>query len=934
LSDKVWIEAVINYIIGVAVISFIPLFFALFVLFGAIFMYRRKTQGVVKIKNPSKAIIIGVFVCFGSFFVIGLISAAGANFAINNISTEVTNVGDLAKKMSQDAINIGNTMIHNVQDVYDSVADINHTIIDSLPDREKCLNYMNCVKNIFGLVNIVKVSIYGNITEIENTTEGIYSDTKSFIEDISFLLNSFLIPKSDFKANNTSMSTLKSVSKLNSKISKSIITAEFVTSEQNLFPGISKVANKKNINSTLLLLKKVVPLVSNFIGKINSTLDLIVLKYLPDIKYGLVDLKSSIGGAKCIFEIIDGVFEFNQSTMILPKGIFAFEDIVKMYAEEADNLKSSFFNPVIDTFDNISGTLKLLKDIGFTILQSQLESANHSLNQLSDFNESEDFNLKVIEQTIFQLTNFQKSLSNIPLDSLNVTLMPILKSMIEQFGRNALFGNLSDLVIFWKTSLHTIDSDLSSIYASNSKLEYKEQTYVILKLQSNTSSPLEIVETASSKLKIKSHLKKFLANSIDSSESNQKHFTTYESSFPGKRLSGTLEGLNEISDFDSSIEDKIIGIFQTICDAESSMLESFNNALDQSRSFIDQTKSSLRMFSAYMKKYDSFEADFKNQLSKYTTYTSMLPILFGILPMILFIFVLVALYFKKLQKAKFSAWTMYFLVPLYLSLSVPFIFTTTLLGDHCSILSDAVYSQVILVFDPSKTFEATNAIKYFTTCKGALIDPVNFAVFLAGKDPNNIASFSISQDITVKLSTNANAPLSNNFQASTIFEKVESVSFGDGDRLSLTLFLKEKILNLQKTFLQTIKAFLNGIRGLILCSRISVLYDGILKIPCGYMLGVFGSLAFVFTFLPFIMISFALLTIRFVDILEIQDKLKVDKGLHASESLSDESQHSISVDNQARISDQSQTQTTKSFYTDENAGEPADNKRHRTNEWK
>jgi hypothetical protein len=182
--------------------------------------------------------------------------------------------------------------------------------------------------------------------------------------------------------------------------------------------------------------------------------------------------------------------------------------------------------------------------------------------------------------------------------------------------------------------------------------------------------------------------------------------------------------------------------------------------------------------------------------------------------------------------------------------------------------------------------------------------------------------------------SNANAPLSNNFQASTIFEKVESVSFGDGDRLSLTLFLKEKILNLQKTFLQTIKAFLNGIRGLILCSRISVLYDGILKIPCGYMLGVFGSLAFVFTFLPFIMISFALLTIRFVDILEIQDKLKVDKGLHASESLSDESQHSISVDNQARISDQSQTQTTKSFYTDENAGEPADNKRHRTNEWK
>jgi hypothetical protein len=31
LSDKVWIEQVINYIIGVAVISFIPLFFALFV---------------------------------------------------------------------------------------------------------------------------------------------------------------------------------------------------------------------------------------------------------------------------------------------------------------------------------------------------------------------------------------------------------------------------------------------------------------------------------------------------------------------------------------------------------------------------------------------------------------------------------------------------------------------------------------------------------------------------------------------------------------------------------------------------------------------------------------------------------------------------------------------------------------------------------------
>jgi hypothetical protein len=50
--------------------------------------------------------------------------------------------------------------------------------------------------------------------------------------------------------------------------------------------------------------------------------------------------------------------------------------------------------------------------------------------------------------------------------------------------------------------------------------------------------------------------------------------------------------------------------------------------------------------------------------------------------------------------------------------------------------------------------------------------------------------------------------------------------------------------------------------------------------------------------------------------------------------------HSISVDSQeyqplqSRISDQSQTQTTKSLYTEENAGEPADSKRRRTNEWK
>ena len=81
--------------------------------------------------------------------------------------------------------------------------------------------------------------------------------------------------------------------------------------------------------------------------------------------------------------------------------------------------------------------------------------------------------------------------------------------------------------------------------------------------------------------------------------------------------------------------------------------------------------------------------------------------------MILFILVIVAVIFKLLRLAKLSALVMCCLIPLYFLLSIPFIFGTALVGDHCPILSDAIQSQVSLVCDQDCTLFLENVIMRF-----------------------------------------------------------------------------------------------------------------------------------------------------------------------------------------------------------------------------
>ena len=76
------------------------------------------------------------------------------------------------------------------------------------------------------------------------------------------------------------------------------------TLDKSLLPVISRVRTfNKDIDSTLVRLRKFLPVINNFIGTFNTTVDLLVLQYVPNIKYALQDLNSSIAEAKCIFDI-------------------------------------------------------------------------------------------------------------------------------------------------------------------------------------------------------------------------------------------------------------------------------------------------------------------------------------------------------------------------------------------------------------------------------------------------------------------------------------------------------------------------------------------------------------------------------------------------------------------------------------------------------
>ncbi len=1114
-------ESAANYVIGVAVISLVPAILALFSLLGAFYCCckamccRIKGKGTVKV--PSKAARIGAAIAFAALFLTGLIASAGANYSINNFVSSAVNVGDLAKAMAADAMSLGNTTLNNVQTVFDTVVDINHTVIDTLPSGSKCTNYIDCIKSIFGIVSIAQNSLKGNATAVQNTAKKFFGDGKVALVNLSDILreypnlltfatkldlmnvtianvtavipllrsnilnlndtlysarainysrlnetlSSFETKKFEFYQNNLtselysldsamksdgfkeshldalivslsnppdsnsnailakvdilnqSLNMLPNLNSLSLKVkslteniefmrnqilpslSSSLINLRLIersinqttilenmrftnkTFEESLRPGLSDIRLfNKNINGSNVKLQQHLPKMTSFISSINSTVKLIVNIYNPALKNGLLKLNASIAGAKCIFDIIDGIKAINLSIVNFPgtvnKLISDYENLAKEYASNITNLATAFINPAIDAIDSIGNSLKNFTEI--SSLENEITSANNTLNTLPDSGTTDSslrdaisLNISsILKDGISQFENVRQAVTSIPLDSFNSTLNSINPQLQTLFlnlsGQDLVLGNLSNTVDTLKSNLTILTFLLKNNWPppTNDVLDGPRQILQALKAdllnvpdrskiidgyksaQDSFGSSVDInsmkgqISSCSSSVSndFKDSLVADVLNSLNSFDStknglpdlhslandmrsfnvtvensrsslslNLNQLNTYESSFLNGGINSSISQIDQFTALDPSFEGTATGMFQTLCDAQNSVFGTVSSALSQGQTFINQAKSNVRTYSTYPDKYDSYKQSYSSQASEYSSPSSAGAVVLGIIPMLLFILVLVAIIFKLLRLAKVSALIMCFLIPLYFFLSIPFIFATTLIGDHCPILSDAVQSQVSLVLNQtlaksggdiaSKSNEIFDAFKYFTTCSGDPIDPINFAVQIAGKDPNNIASFSIPDGSSVNLSTNVDSVLSQ-FNASTLFAKVSSSAVVNGESISVASPLKNQITSIQTTLVSTLKSILSGIRSLISCSRISALYNGLLKIPCGFALGAFGSLAFIFTFIPFLMITFVLLTIRLLNILKLQDQA-IDNGGKVSGSSSEESHHSIDM---------------------------------------
>jgi hypothetical protein len=109
-----------------------------------------------------------------------------------------------------------------------------------------------------------------------------------------------------------------------------------------------------------------------------------------------------------------------------------------------------------------------------------------------------------------------------------------------------------------------------------------------------------------------------ISQTASSITSNQNQITSYESSFLSGSLSDTLKEVDKFTSLDPSFESTATGMFQTICDAQSTVLGTVNDALGQGQSFINQAKTSINSYSTYPNKYDSYKASYSNQANEYT----------------------------------------------------------------------------------------------------------------------------------------------------------------------------------------------------------------------------------------------------------------------------------------------------------------------------
>eukprot|EP00475_Leptophrys_vorax_P044896 TRINITY_DN9156_c0_g2_i1.p1 TRINITY_DN9156_c0_g2~~TRINITY_DN9156_c0_g2_i1.p1 ORF type:complete len:509 (+),score=113.89 TRINITY_DN9156_c0_g2_i1:78-1529(+) len=347
----------VNYGAGVVVLMIVPLVFAVlsFLLFLVLLLgmccgccnFHKKF--VEKAKLPDKSVLLGATGLFGCLFIIALVVGAGVNYQLSASLDGAASVGNLVEAMGSDGVSLANTTLNNVQIVYNSVGAINSTVVNAIPSATQCTNYVACITNIFGLVDIVNSTLIGNLTSLKADTDTLLNTT--LLDDLQAVLNGF--------PNLTK--TADELDSLNGSLLN--ISSDISTLRTELTSLNASVSSARNFNFTKL---------TQDIDDMQSA-NLTLRNNNFTSSLGQVDSAiSSMPNLTALAEYLDDPALTTQAYMLsnlsaLNSSLYQFPNM----------------SAIADSLDNIQGSLTQLDNVTFPSLKSQLATLKTEIQAIN-----------------------------------------------------------------------------------------------------------------------------------------------------------------------------------------------------------------------------------------------------------------------------------------------------------------------------------------------------------------------------------------------------------------------------------------------------------------------------------------------------------------------------------------------------------------------